>query len=326
MEALKIEYKPENWRLFIDSSKSGLKAVLLHNGNTYPSVPVAYSKVMKENYENMRIVLQRIKYSQHNWYICSDLKVVALLTGLQLGFTKYSCFLCEWDSRDKNLHYVKKDWPARNAFTIGQRNVIQKPLVTEKIILPPLHIKLGLMKSFVKAMDKEGSGFSYLREKFPMLSEAKVNEGVFNGSQIRTVLKDEYFKSKLNKKEKNAWNAFEAVTTGFLGNTKDPKYKTMIKKLLTSYKTLGCNMSLKIHFLHSHLNFFPPNLGAVSDEQGERFHQDISTMEKRYQGKSTVNMLADYCWMLIRDSSETTYKRKAQRSVKIQGNHIPKST
>ena len=36
---------------------------------------------------------------------------------------------------------------------------------------------------------------------------------------------------------------------------------------------------------HSHLDFFPPNLGAVSDEQGERFHQDIAIMEKRYQRK-----------------------------------------
>ncbi|UYV74137.1 hypothetical protein LAZ67_11002222 [Cordylochernes scorpioides] len=46
---------------------------------------------------------------------------------------------------------------------------------------------------------------------------------------------------------------------------------------------LGCNMSLKIHFLHSHLDFFPDNLGSVSDEHGERFHQDKSSMEKRYQ-------------------------------------------
>ena len=66
---------------------------------------------MKEAYENMKIVLQKIKYSEHKWYICSDPKVVALLTGLQLGFTKHSCFLCEWDSRARNIHCVKKDWP-----------------------------------------------------------------------------------------------------------------------------------------------------------------------------------------------------------------------
>jgi len=44
-------------------------------------------------------------------------------------------------------------------------------------------------------------------------------------------------------------------------------------------------MSLKIHVLGSHLNFFPENLGEVSGEHGERFHQDIMTMEERYQGK-----------------------------------------
>ncbi|UYV84810.1 hypothetical protein LAZ67_X003586 [Cordylochernes scorpioides] len=32
----------------------------------------------------------------------------------------------------------------------------------------------------------------------------------------------------------------------------------------------------------------------VSDEHGERFHQDISSMEKRYQGKWSPGMLTDY--------------------------------
>jgi len=74
---------------------------------------------------------------------------------------------------------------------------------------------------------------------------------------------------------------------------------------------MKCNMSLKIHFLHSHLDFFPANLGAVSDKQGERFHQDISTMEKRYQGNWNPSMLADYCWTLQRDATDTKYKRKS---------------
>jgi hypothetical protein len=41
------------------------------------------------------------------------------------------------------------------------------------------------------------------------------------------------------------------------------------------------SLSLKVHFLHAHLDFFPQNLGAVSDEQGERFHQNISAKKKR---------------------------------------------
>lgn len=67
-------------------------------------------------------------------------------------------------------------------------------------------------------------------------------------------------------------------------------------------------MSLKIHFLNSHLDFFPDNCGKVSDEYGERFHQDIAAMEKRYQGKWDVSMLADYYLTLARDIPDQDHK------------------
>jgi len=44
-------------------------------------------------------------------------------------------------------------------------------------------------------------------------------------------------------------------------------------------------MSLKLNFLYSHWNFFPENMGAVSDKRGEEFHQEISQTENRYGGK-----------------------------------------
>ena len=53
-------------------------------------------------------------------------------------------------------------------------------------------------------------------------------------------------------------------------------------------------MSLKIHFLHSHLDFFPPNMGEINNERGERFHQ-VKEMENRSQERITKNMLADCC-------------------------------
>jgi hypothetical protein len=67
-----------------------------------------------------------------------------------------------------------------------------------------------------------------------------------------------------------------------LGNHRADNYKDLINELLISYKAMGCNMSLKIHILDSHLDDFPENLGDVSDEHGERFHPDISLIEKRY--------------------------------------------
>lgn len=48
--------------------------------------------------------------------------------------------------------------------------------------------------------------------------------------------------------------------------------------LLDKYKNIGCKMSLNGIVLRSHLNFFPENLGAMGDEQGECFSQDIFNM------------------------------------------------
>ncbi|XP_059848170.1 uncharacterized protein LOC132406471 isoform X2 [Hypanus sabinus] len=64
----------------------------------------------------------------------------------------------------------------------------------------------------------------------------------------------------------------------------------LVESMLQAYKTMKCNMSLKIHFLHSHLDFFPASLGAAGDEHGERFHQDVVVMEKRYQGNWNPSM------------------------------------
>jgi hypothetical protein len=99
----------------------------------------------------------------------------------------------------------------------------------------------------------------------------------------------------------------------FLGNNKDTNYEQVVNNMLEKYKVLGCKMSLKLHFVFSHLDQFPENLGAVSEEQGERFHQYIKEMERRYQGQWSVSMMADYCWMLKRDECDTTHKIKSGR-------------
>jgi hypothetical protein len=74
---------------------------------------------------------------------------------------------------------------------------------------------------------------------------------------------------------------------------------------MDSYEQLGCNMSLKMHFLLPHLDSFPLNCEAVSDENGERFHQDISVTERMYKGKWSAAMLGDYCWLMKRDAPGT---------------------
>jgi hypothetical protein len=143
------------------------------------------------------------------------------------------------------------------------------------------------------------------------LSEAKIKEGIFVGPQIRQLLNDKQFEATMNELQLEAWKAFRALCEGFLGNHRSPNYMVLVESLLHSYKRLECNMSLKVHFLMSHLDFFPENMGRVSDEHGERFHQDVAVMEKRYKGKWSPAMLADFCWMLQRDAPEVPYKRRS---------------
>ncbi|GBN82572.1 hypothetical protein AVEN_182818-1, partial [Araneus ventricosus] len=155
---------------------------------------------------------------------------------------------CDSRDRKKALHQES----VAQFLIPGVKNERNEPLsATDKILLPPLHIKLGLMKNFVKEMDCGGSGFQYLRLKFPKV-----------------------------------------------------------------YKTMGFNMSLKIHFLHSHLEFYPENLGSVSDEHGEQFHQAISNMGARYQGKWNPKMLADYFWTFKMDIPQAKHSRQVKHTRK----------
>jgi hypothetical protein len=79
MEVLCHVYNPGQWRLFIDSSKVSLNVVLLHNGNSFPSVPFVHAANMKESYESIWESL-----SMKNFSVCGELKVVVLLSECNL--------------------------------------------------------------------------------------------------------------------------------------------------------------------------------------------------------------------------------------------------
>ena len=135
--------------------------------------------------------------------------------------------------------------------------------------------------------------------------------GIFDRPKIRKLMKDKKFIKTTNQNERESWMGFRQVVSNCLEDTKLPNYKKLVKNLLCAFEKLGCDMSVKVHFLQSHLDYFPENLGAMSQEQGERFHQDIKTMKKRYQGRWNVNIIVDYCWCLIRDEKTYEHSRKS---------------
>lgn len=76
------EHDQVEWRLFIGSLMLNLKAILLHNGNVHPSIPVGYAADIKETYKNTEMLQKHIQHKKYNRNICGDIKVAALLLGL----------------------------------------------------------------------------------------------------------------------------------------------------------------------------------------------------------------------------------------------------
>ncbi|GBN38229.1 hypothetical protein AVEN_120562-1 [Araneus ventricosus] len=87
------------------------------------------------------------------------------------------------------------------------------------------------MKQFVKALPKEGECFKYLCGQFPGLSEEKLKEGVFVGPDIRKMMTDDNFETIMETKERKAWKSFKLVITSYLGNKKDPNYKSIVEEM-----------------------------------------------------------------------------------------------
>ena len=230
-----------------------MTAMGLQRYNSYEWI--AHSTKVKEEYPTKALVMNKIKYDEHKWVICVGLKMVNFLLEQQGGYTKYPCFICLWDSRAKSEHWTRKDWPRREALVPGSMNVINTPLVREivrdRIMLPLLYIKLGLMKQYLKALNKDGECFEYISKKFPNLSSEKLKAGIFDGPQIRKLVNDPDFSISMSEIEKNAWDSFVWVIQNFLGNKKADDYVEHVEEMLSHFQQLGCNMSIKVYFHQS---------------------------------------------------------------------------
>lgn len=410
------------WRIFIDSSMSSLKAVLLHNGSVYPEIPIFFSKSLAEGYDTMKYLLETINYKQlgdkYKFKICADFKVINILRGLQPGNISYPCIYCLWNSRKKDHQYggVQQSRETDQRATRSKQrastetfNVIHEPLVDlSNILLPPLHIGLGLFSQLIKSVFRrrardedeetlyelnyeqlieaddrenellmqhlydeedlseeededsdddldelmfEGAGPAVepvnlkgrniddhelnrrIREAFPDLhvdcyelvkfimktfkpkTEAKLEQGVFNGPEIRRLIQDrDRFEVTMPPNFKKAWSSYVLLCENFLGSERSEDYKDIVKELIDNYKAQGCLMSIKLHYLSEHLDKFPANCGLMSEQQGERFHQQLNWIERIYN-KCTdgLRMLADYCWLLKSETDWSLLSRKPKR-------------
>lgn len=117
----------------------------------YASILVGHCVHVKEGYQNLEIVLNKIGYSAHGWMICGNLKIKSMLLCQQGGFSKLP-------ARDQ--HWCRKNWPVSESLKPGEKNILRRNVVDPKsVLLSPLPTKLVLMKQFVKALPKDGPCF-----------------------------------------------------------------------------------------------------------------------------------------------------------------------
>ena len=119
---------------------------------------------------------------------------------------------------------------------MGKRNVKWEPLIEpQKVLMPPLRIKLGLIKQFFTALGKKSEAFKYLQDLFPKLSKAKVEAGIFVGPQIKKIILCDEFAKLLNRTQKTTWKSFVAVVHGFLDNHKSENYVQLVQTLVMNF-------------------------------------------------------------------------------------------
>lgn len=123
---------------------------------------------------------------------------------------------------------------------------------TPKILFPPQLLKLGIMKQFVTALDKESAALKFL-QNFSKLSVANVNAVVFVGPQIKKNIDCKKFPKKLTRTEKPAWNRFVVMALDFPGNHQAESCVELVETLVKNYSKMGCRMPLKAHILEAHL-------------------------------------------------------------------------
>lgn len=173
--AMKMDYIANDWRLFVDGSTASLKAILLHKTNLKPPIPVYFATG----------------------------KVISLLCGAKGGNASFPCFKCDWNSHDKeNDQYTYQGYTNPNPeIASGKNGGNRVPL--DKVLMPPLHIKLGIVQKFLKLVFvTNDKAYRVLKDgMFKRRSENKVKGGTVNGPEIRKIMRNTQFEKALNAKQ-----------------------------------------------------------------------------------------------------------------------------
>jgi hypothetical protein len=95
------------------------------------------------------------------------------------------------------------------------------------------------LKNFVKTKDQNSVKFTYFKNTFPRIGDAKTKEGVFVGPEIRELIQNVKFEDPRSEVEKTARKSLKNITTSFPGDHKAENYRDIVADLVQSKKLKG---------------------------------------------------------------------------------------
>ncbi|OAF69025.1 hypothetical protein A3Q56_03227 [Intoshia linei] len=117
--------------------------------------------------------------------------------------------------------------------------------------IKPLHVKLGLARQFLCALQKLPNGIKtinqHVKQILYFLSDLKLLNGVVNGPELRLLFKSTTLADSFSIDQKDAWLAFKDVCTNFL-IIRTSYNGTYIQKMMKAFKKMGCVLSPKMHY------------------------------------------------------------------------------
>lgn len=109
-------------------------------------------------------------------------------------------------------------------------------------------------------------------------------------------MKGVIFETKLENIERSAWKSFTEVVKKFLGNSKYPDFKNIgpSRKHAGELESLGLLNEIGAPLFElSSISYFPENLPPANEEQVGQELKDVKEMERRFQGRQNVNLIAE---------------------------------
>ena len=274
---------------------------------------IAIAESIKENYENVNTIMDKItNFDRIKYYICSDLKLINIICGIQSSSSKHPCPYCIAD----NSNLFLENFPKRsvNSITISasafQRagsaikecmlydNCLKEPILPgykEEYILdicapPQLHIVLGVVKLVYDNMYKEWPGAALWIAELN-IKQKNYHSGAFVGNDCMKMLKN------IDKLQQMApiqiqrfvhlLRIFYKIVESCFGMDLDPDYKVYIKNFKQVYSDLHIKVTPKVHILTEHIpDFCEKNnrsLGWFSEQALESTHHDfhVNTWKKQ---------------------------------------------